>query len=332
MDVSIIIVNWNTEALLRNCLTSIYKQTTNIDYEVIVVDNASTDQSIEMVRHNFPTVKLIQNKENRGFATANNQALETAQGRFILLLNSDTIVLDKAIEKTFAFASTHPEVGATGCRVLNSDGTVQTTCFMFPSLLNMLLSCTYLYKFFPKNRFFGREQMTWWNRNDVRQVDVITGCFMLIRREAIEQVGLMDESFFVYAEETDLCYRLKENGWKVMFTPVGQIIHLGGQSTAKIPVSMIIHLRLNILRFIKKHHRWPSHTIARFLVALFFTIRLPVWGMMFILRPRLRNEAAIKIRAYSKGIVDVLFNRIDIQKADNDTCYLKSQKIQDEIL
>jgi GT2 family glycosyltransferase len=332
MDVSIIIVNWNTEALLRDCLSSIYEQTTNINYEIIVVDNASTDQSIEMVRHNFPTVKLIQNKENRGFAAANNQAIETAQGRYILLLNSDTIVLDKAIEKTFAFANTHPEAGATGCRVLNPDGTIQTTCFTFPSLLNMFLSFTYLYKFFPKNRFFGREQMTWWDRNDVRQVDVITGCFMLIRREAIEQVGLMDESFFVYAEETDFCYRLKKNGWKVMFTPVGQIIHFGGQSTAKIPVSMIIHLRLNILRFIKKHYRWPSHIIARCLVAMFFAVRLPVWGTMFILRPRLRNEATIKIRAYSRGIADVLFSRIDIQKADKTFCCLKPQKIQDTIV
>jgi len=176
------------------------------------------------------------------------------------------------------------------------------------------LSSLYLYKLFPRNRFFGREQMTWWDKNDTRQVDVVMGCFMLIRREAIEQVGAMDESFFMYAEETDWCYRLKKNGWKVMFTPAGQIIHFGGQSTAKIPVDMIIQLRLSILRFIKKHYCWLSYITARCLVALFFTVRLPVWSVMFILHSRRRNEALIKIRAYSKGIADALFSRIDIEK------------------
>ena len=314
MDVSIIIVNWNTKKLLRDCLTSVYEQTMNIDYEVIVVDNGSTDGSIEMVKQDLPQVKLIQNKENRGFAAANNQAIAAARGRYILLLNSDTIVLDKAIEKTLAFADAHTEAGAIGCRVLNPDGTVQTTCFMFPSLLNMLLSSTYLYKLFPKNRFFGREQMTWWDRNDVREVDVVTGCFILIRHEAIEQIGTMDESFFMYGEETDWCYRLKKNGWKIMFTPVGQIIHFGGQSTAKTPVAMMIQLRLSILRFIKKHYCWPSHIIARFLIAIFFAVRLPIWFAAFILHPRQRNEAIKKIQAYSTGIMDVLFSRIDTQK------------------
>ena len=314
MDVSVIIVNWNTKKLLRDCLTSVYEQTMNIDYEVIVVDNGSTDGSTEMIKHNFPQVSLIQNKENRGFAAANNQAIATARGRYVLLLNSDTVVLDKAIEKTLAFADAHTEAGAVGCRVLNPNSTVQTTCFMFPSLLNMLLSSTYLYKLFPKNRFFGREQMTWWLRNDVREVDVVTGCFILVRREAIEQVGTMDESFFMYGEETDWCYRLKKNGWKVMFTPVGQIIHFGGQSAAKIPVAMIIQLRLSILRFIKKHYSWPSHIIARFLIAIFFAFRLPIWFVIFILRPRRRNEATIKMQAYSSGIVDALFSRIDTQK------------------
>ena len=314
MDVSVIIVNWNTENLLRDCLTSVYEQTMNIDYEVIVVDNGSTDGSTEMIKHNFPQVSLIQNKGNRGFAAANNQAIAMAQGRYVLLLNSDTVVLNKAIEKTMSFADVHPKAGAIGCRVLNPDGTMQLTCFMFPSILNMLLESTYLYKLFPKNRFFGRERMTWWLRNDVREVDVVTGCFILVRREAIKQVGTMDESFFMYGEETDWCYRLKKNAWKVMFTPVGQIIHYGGQSTAKTPVTMIIQLRLSILQFMKKHSSWPSYMTARCLVALFFAIRLPIWFVTFMLRPRRRNEATIKLQAYSIGIVDALFSRIDTKK------------------
>ncbi|MEA3226071.1 MAG: glycosyltransferase family 2 protein [Planctomycetota bacterium] len=208
------------------------------------------------------------------------------------------------------FADAHPQAGVIGCRVLNPDRTLQPTCFMFPSILNMFLSSTYLYKLFPKSRFFGRERMTWWGRNDAREVDVVTGCFMLVRREAIDQVGVMDERFFMYAEETDWCYRFRKNGWQVMFAPAGQIIHLGGQSTAKRPVAMIVQLRLSILKFIKKHSGWAAQLIARFLTALFFAVRLPVWFAR-ILCPRYRSEAAIKMQAYSTGIVAALFHQID---------------------
>lgn len=314
MDVSIIIVNWNTKKLLKDCLRSIYEQTHNIGFEVIVVDNCSSDGSTEMVRAEFPKVILMGNKENRGFAAANNQAIAITRGRYILLLNSDTVILDKAIEKTVSFADAHPEAAASGCRVLNPDSSVQTTCFMFPSILNMLLSSTYLYKLFPGSKFFGREQMTWWDRNDVREVDVVTGCFILVRREAIEQVGILDERFFMYGEETDWCYRMKKNGWKIMFTPVGQIIHFGGQSASKTPVSMTIQLKLSILKFIKKHYRWPLPSFARLLTALFFIIRLPAWFVIFLFRPRHRSEASTKLHSYSTGIVDVLFARLDTRK------------------
>ena len=307
MDVSIAIVNWNTKELLRDCLTSIYKRAGEVDYEVIVVDNASTDGSAEMTKNFFQQVILIENIENRGFAAANNQAMAVAKGRYILLLNSDTIVLDSSIANTVRFADTHPQAGVIGCQVLNPDGTVQPTCFMFPSMLNMLLSSTYLYKLFPKSRFFGREHMTWWDRSDVRQVEVVTGCFMLVRREAIEQVGMMDERFFMYGEETDWCYRFGKNGWKVMFAPVGQIIHFGGQSTSQKPVAMIVQLWLSILKFIRKHYSRPAYLIARLMIAFFFAVRLPLWFAAFFFRPNERSEAAIKMQAYSAGIVSALF-------------------------
>ncbi len=306
MDVSVIIVNWNTKRLLQDCLESLYVQGGNVDTEVIVVDNASTDGSVEMVRDDFESVKLIENMENRGFAAANNQGMAAAKGRYVLLLNSDTVVLDNAVARTVNFADAHPRAAVTGCRVLNADGTLQPTCFMFPSTLNMLLSSTYLYKLFPGSRFFGRERMTWWDRNDVRQVDVVTGCFMLVRREAIDQVGMMDERFFMYAEETDWCYRFKESSWDVIFTPVARIIHLGGQSTAKRPVAMIVQLRLSILGFIRKHRGRFARLIAGLLTAMFFIVRLPVW-LVGTLRPAQRAEAATKLQAYSKGTVYALF-------------------------
>jgi len=314
VDVSIIIVNWNTKGLLRDCLSSVYEHAGDFDYEIIVIDNASTDGSADMVKNDFQQVILIENSENRGFATANNQGMVVAKGRYVLLLNSDTVVLDNAIANTVRFADENPQAAVTGCRVLNSDRTLQRTCFMFPSILNMLLSSTYLYKLFPKNRFFGREQMTWWDRSDVRKVDVVTGCFMLVRREAIEQVGVMDEQFFMYGEETDWCYRFRKKDWKVMFAPVGQIIHFGGQSTAQKPVAMIVQLRLSILKFIKKHYSWPAYLIARFLVASFFAVRLPVWLAMAFVRPAAHSEAAIKMKAYSTGVVSALLGQINSEK------------------
>lgn len=315
MDVSVIIVNWNTKKLLRDCLSSVYEHAGDVDYEIIVIDNASTDDSASMVKNDFPNVILIENSENRGFAAANNQGMAAAKGRYVLLLNSDTLVLNNAVAGTVHFTDENPQAAVTGCRVLNPDRTLQRTCFMFPSVLNMLLSSTYLYKLFPKSRFFGREQMTWWDRNDVRPVDVVTGCFMLVRRDAIEQVGMMDEQFFMYCEETDWCYRFRKNGWKVMFAPAGEIIHFGGQSTAQKPVAMIVQLRLSILKFMKKHYSRPAYIIARFLVALFFALRLPVWLVKAFVRPAARGEATIKMKAYAAGVVSCLFGRVNSGKA-----------------
>lgn len=305
-DVSIIVVNWNTQDILRNCLNSIYEQGGEASLEVIVVDNASTDGSAEMVTKDFPQVILIENSENRGFAAANNQGIAEARGRYVLLLNSDTVILDKAVEKTISFADAHPEAAIVGCRVLNPDRTLQPTCFMFPSILNMLLSTTYLYKLFPKNKFFGREQMTWWNRNDIREVDVVTGCFMLVRREAIEQVGTMDERFFMYGEETDWCYHFKQAGWKIIFTPAGEIIHLGGQSSRQKQCEMILQLRGSILLFLKKNRSFLTYTLACLLVALFFFLRVPYWLVRAVFsRNSKRNDILIS-RTYLTGACKAL--------------------------
>jgi len=306
VEVSIIIVNWNTQDILRNCLQSIYEQAGGVHFEVIVIDNASTDSSAAIVKKDFPQVILIENSENRGFAAANNQGISIAKSRYILLLNSDMVILDKAIEKTVSFADAHPEAAVTGCRVLNPDQTLQPTCFMFPSILNMLLSSTYLYKLFPKSRFFGRERMTWWNSDRDREVDVLKGCFMLVRREAIEQVGMMDERFFMYGEETDWCYRFKQTGWKVMFTPAGEIIHLGGQSTGQISEKMLIELRLSILKFIQKHHGWLKYKVACFLTIMFFAIRIPVWLAIAMVNGRRRKRALDRSRVYLTGMRRVL--------------------------
>ncbi len=310
-EVSVVVVNWNTQDILRDCLRSIYEQCGEIDLEVIVIDNASTDGSVEMVKKDFPQVTLIENPQNRGFAAANNQGIAVAQGRYVMLLNSDTVILDKAVEKTISFADAHPKAAVMGCRVFNPDRTLQPTCFMFPSILNMLLSSTYLYKLFPKSKFFGREQMTWWDRNDIKEVDVVTGCFMLIRQKAIQQVGTMDEQFFMYGEETDWCYRFKEAGWKILFTPCAEIIHLGGQSAQKRATTMVVQLRKSILQFMKKYHGPLTYRIASLLTVIFLAVRLPIWSVIALFQRAQNSEAAIKKRAYWTGITNILFGRTD---------------------
>lgn len=301
MDVSVIIVNWNTKDILRDCLKSVYEQTKGNSFEVIVIDNASTDGSVKMIKSNFSQVFIIENTENRGFAAANNQGMKISKGRYVLLLNSDTIVLDRAIAKSVAFADANPEAAVVGCRVLNTNRTLQSTCFMFPSILNMLLSTTYLYKLFPRSKFFGRERMTWWKGDGMREVDVMTGCFMLVRREAIEQVGMMDEQFFMYAEETDWCYQFKEAGWKVMFTPCAEIIHLGGQSSKKIATEMGLQLRGSILQFINKHRpRW-EYILACLLVWLFCAVRIPFWFVCFLFSWHDRKYNWGRMKVYAIG-------------------------------
>src|SRR3972149_58707 len=253
MAVWIIIVNWNTRRILYDCLTSIYRETKTCSFETIVVDNNSTDFSTQMVKTEFPQVLLITNSKNVGFATANNQGMRIARGRYILLLNSDVVILDNAISKMISFADSNLEAGVVACRIRNPDGTLQSTCFKFPSLLNMILSVTYLQKLFPRSTFFGRERMGWFDWNSVCEMDVVAGCFMLVRRKAIEQVGLMDESYFMYGEETDWCYRFKQAGWKGCFAPGAEIIHLGGSSSKQMKPEMTLQLWASILFFLKKH-------------------------------------------------------------------------------
>lgn len=308
MDVSVIIVNWNTCKVTCDCLRSIYAQTATSKSEVIVIDNASIDESVRMIKEKFLQVTLIENSENKGFAAANNQGIRIAQGRYILLLNSDTIVLDNAIGQVVSFADLHPESAVVGCKVLNPDGTLQRTCFMFPSLLNMLLSSTYLYKLFPRSKFFGREQMTWWDRDDVREVDVVTGCFMLVRREAIEQIGLMDERFFMYGEETDWCYRFRQAGWKAVFTPAAEIIHLGGQSSKQMAVEMALQLRGSILQFMRKHRSTLEYKIMCILTWLFFAVRVPVWFIKQLVNRGQRDYCRMRMNTYLVGMKRLVAN------------------------
>lgn len=272
-DLSIIIVNWNGQEITRQCLKSIYERTKNINFEVIVVDNASADSSCQMIRDEYPQVNLICNTENRGFAAANNQGINASKGDFILLLNNDTIILENAVEKTLQIAKLNPQAATISCKVLNPDYTLQSSCFMFPSLLNLSLAAMHLDSFFPKHKFFGRERYAGTDWNEITEVDVIAGCFMLVRKDAVKDIGMLDERFFMYAEETDWCLRFKKAGWKILYAPVGQIIHLGGATSKKVKPAMMLQLKGSILLFIKKHRSRVSYISACLVISIYFLLR-----------------------------------------------------------
>ncbi|MEM7179015.1 MAG: glycosyltransferase family 2 protein [Pseudomonadota bacterium] len=252
MDLSIVIVNWNTRAMLRDCLHSVCARLAPLRAEIWVVDNASVDGSPQMVSAEFPRVNLIRNQENRGFAAANNQALCRARGRHVLLLNSDTLVRGDVLAASVRYLDQNPHVGAMGCRVLNGDESLQITCSRYPSLLNLCLQATGLNRL--PGAFFDRYRMTRWQRREARRVDVISGCFLMVRRAAMEQVGVLDERFFFYGEETDWCRRLNDAGWRLMLAPVGEIIHFGGGSAGKLNHRRNLMLSEGTIRYHRKHN------------------------------------------------------------------------------
>jgi len=294
LDVSIIIVNWNTKGILRNCLQSIYEQTDGIDFEVIVVDNASTDGSPNMVRIDFPKVLIIENSENRGFAAGVNRGIVLAKGRYALVLNSDTIICDNAIEKTVRYAHKHPEAAVVGCQVCENSGIIRMTCFDFPSVFSIFCKLFGLAKIFKRNRLLGREQMLWWDRKSERQVHVVSGMFMLVRREAADEVGGMDEDYFLFYEETDWCYRFAEAGWKMLFWPGAKVFHIhgGGQSRKKDSLRSFIQFRKSLLIYFKKHHSSLQGFIVRILLIIDAVVRCIIWAALMILKKLLGKDAS----------------------------------------
>ncbi|OQX56616.1 MAG: hypothetical protein B5M53_00480 [Candidatus Cloacimonas sp. 4484_209] len=265
-ELSVIIVNWNTKNVLKNCIISIYKTVKKIEFEVIVVDNGSTDGSAEMIRKEFPYVKLIENRRNRGFAAANNQAIKKAEGAFILLLNSDTVVLDNAIEKTLSFIKNKKDAGAVGCKLLNADYSLQPSCYNFYSFFKRAI-LRKIPKFLIPSKYYKNLEslIISWGYDEIRDVDYVRGAFLMVRNTIFDEIGLFDESFFMYGEEEDLCYRMKNAGWKVYFYPDAQIIHLKGASVKKKETEILQRVVTDML-FLKKHHSLCSYLTIRFLV------------------------------------------------------------------
>jgi GT2 family glycosyltransferase len=231
-----------------------------------------------MVKQEFKRTILITNLDNRGFAAANNQALVIARGEFILLLNSDTVVHGDVLKRSVEYMSANREVGAMGCRVLNTDGTLQPTCSQFPSLINLVLLTSGLWKL-PWPPAFDRYQMRRWDRADERDVEVISGCYMLVRASAVKQVGLLDESFFFFGEETDWCRRFQSEGWKLRFAPVGEITHHGGGSVVRLSYERDLMLGSAMVRLHLKHGGLAAGIAAWTIILGFNASRALYWAV-----------------------------------------------------
>ncbi len=236
---SIIIVSYNTKNILKNCLDSIFNKIKEINFEVWVVDNASTDGSVGMIKKEFPKVNIIENKKNVGFAGANNQTIKKANGQYIFLLNPDTIILDENIKEIIKFMDDHQQAGACGPLVLNKNGTMQKQCKRgFPDFWNSFTYYSGLWKLFPNNK--------WWKKtfggyflldkpdDKICEVDCLSGAAMIFRKEIFNKVGLLSEDYFMYWEDIDICYRIKQEGYKIYFVPLSKVMHIGGAGGTKI--------------------------------------------------------------------------------------------------
>ena len=254
MELSIIIVNYNVKEFLQNLLNSIEKASLNISHEIIIVDNASDDGSVELIRDKFPSVKLIANTENLGFGKANNQALEIAKGKYLLLINPDTIVSEDTFDRMIRFFEDNPEAGLAGCKILNPDGTLQLACRRsFPGPWTSFCKVTALSNLFPKSKLFARYNLTYLDEDQTYEVDAISGSFMMMKKETNDKVGGFDEEFFMYGEDLDLCYRIQQAGFKVFYVHTTKIIHYKGESTkrSRLDETKMFYDAMHL--FVKKH-------------------------------------------------------------------------------
>lgn len=231
---SVIIVSFNTRALLHECLLTLFKFEQNLTMEVIVIDNASKDGSQEMVKQEFPNVRLIESTINLGFAAASNLGFRLSNGRYIVMLNSDAFIHAGTLKNAFKYMEKNPLIGLAGCRQIGRDGSWQPSARMFPSLLNDFLQLSGLAARYPHSRFFGRADATWAKPETSRACDWTPGAFAIARREVLEKVKYFDERFFLYYEEVDLCKRIKDQGYEVWYWGDVMVTHLGGESSKTI--------------------------------------------------------------------------------------------------
>lgn len=263
MDLSIVIVNYRTYALTKQAIESVINKNHPFSYQIFVVDNASRDGSLEKLQEDFTgprkkgLIKFIANKKNSGFAHANNRAIQQSNSRYVLLLNSDTVIINNCLSKCINYMEKDENVGVLGCKVLLPDGSLDKACRRsFPTFCVSAYRMMGLSYLFPKSKRFGRYNLTFLDENQTYEVDSLVGAFMMVRSDAIQEVGLLDEEFFMYGEDIDWCYRIKSSGWKVVYYGDAEIIHYkGGSNTKPVRPRLIHEFYKSMYLFYNKHYR-----------------------------------------------------------------------------
>ena len=296
IDLSIIIVNWNTKDLLVQCIESISNTTVQVNFEIIVVDNNSSDNSVEYLKKNFPYVKLICLDDNYGFAKANNIGIKECKGKYISLINSDIIVLENCIDNLINHLEINSNIGLIAPKILNANYSFQATCRRFPNLFNTISQSLGLNYFFINTDSYLKEN----HLIETKEVEVLTGCFWIVRSEVFKQIGTLDEYFFFYGEDVDWCKRISETSWKTIYFPYSKAIHLGGASSSIQPLKYYIELQKAKLKYWKKYNGKLNTNIFIFVMSVHEIIRFFYWLFIMLINPfRAKNKFYIIKRYFT---------------------------------
>ena len=285
-DVSVVIVSYNTRDLLDACLASIDEPCA----EIIVVDNGSSDGTVDLVHAHHVRCRLVEMGENTGFARASNIGMRLARGRYVLLLNSDTVVLEHAVSGMALFLDSHPQFALAGPLLLNGDGTIQTSCFAFTTVRDVLFEQLGLTALFPRSSFFNRRGLGGFDRASVRVVDWVSGACLMARRDVLEQVGLLDEGFFMYGEELDWCVRMKQAGLQVAFYPGARVVHYGSASSRRTRGELAPRALAGRLRYFARYHGARAVLTVRLLTVAGMGLRLLTMPPRALFRPRMARS------------------------------------------
>lgn len=304
IDISVIIVNWNVKDLLDKCLASLHNGTIAINQpqgnlpviEIIIVDSYSSDDSLDMVRDNYPDVRLLPQDENIGFTRGNNMGFREAQGRYLFLLNPDTEIIDDALPRLFNYMENQRGVGIIGTHTLNTDGSHQSTRRRFPTLITGIFESTWLSNYAPQS-IDNYYKMLDTDDNAILEVDWVQGSAMLVRRNVYERIGGLDEGYVMYSEEMDWCKRTKDAGWKVVYHGEAFITHHSGKSSDQIGAFKHIHFHTSKLRYFRKHHGYSTYLTLRVIILLLFTWQMILEGVKGLLGHK-RDMRVQRVKVY----------------------------------
>ncbi len=308
MDLSVIIVNFNTRDLLLECIKSIKKETRRISYEIIVSDNDSKDGSVEAVRKHIPDVVVLENTQNLGFAKANNIGIDKSNGRYICLMNTDIVVRDGCLDKMVAFMDKNSDTGALAPLTVDGDGHIRYNCRKFPNLWNCFCDAFFISSLFKNVSFFSGRTLPSVSYNKLHDAHVLSGCFLMVSKLAVDKVGKLDERFFFYAEDTDWCKRIHDAGWRIVYHAGLKSVHYGGGSSKAQPKKFFIQLVRADYQYWKKHFSPPIVVIYALLISTQLTLRALYYGIS--VRVTHREEVKRKYHNNLAGLRWLLFNRI----------------------